>query len=83
MFYAQFSTFLLGGAFQVELSAAIPNVFFPPNPSKVYPMFCFLHRFYEAPTKTRHWIFGFIDSMFPKGNIPFIKPNCSPQNIKL
>ena len=45
-------------------------------------MLCFFHRFYEAPTKARHWIFGFIDFMFPKGNIPFIKPYLSPKIYK-
>ena len=45
-------------------------------------MLCFFHRFYEAPTKARHWIFGFIDFMFPKGNIPFIKPYLLPQIYK-
>ncbi|EXY77290.1 hypothetical protein M084_4629 [Bacteroides fragilis str. 3988 T1] len=45
-------------------------------------MLCFFHRFYEAPTKARHWIFGFIDFMFPKGNIPFIKPYRSPKIYK-
>ena len=54
----------------------------PTHPSKVYPMLCFFHRFYEAPTKARHWIFGFIDFMFPKGNIPFIKPYLSPKIYK-
>ena len=28
-------------------------------------MLCFFHRFYEAPTKARHWIFGLINRVNP------------------
>ena len=52
--------------------------FFPPTPLRYIQCFVFSTASKEAPAKTRHWISGFIDFMFPKGNIPFIKPHFSP-----